>query len=380
MDKKKKVFVSGCFDMLHSGHVAFFEEASKLGDLYVGLGADKTIYNLKNRRTVYSEKERLYLVKSLKFVKDAWINSGSGILDFEEDIKKLKPDILFVNEDGDSESKRVLCRKLGIEYVVSKRIPKDDLPERSTTSIRSTSKIPYRLDLAGGWLDQPFVSKHHPGAVITISIEPDRVFNNRSGMSSSTRKKAIEIWGYRIPDDDDYEKLAQILFSYENPPGKKEISGSQDAIGIVFPGLNKLNYHGSYWPQSIERVKDETILSWIENHLYFLPLSPRKYDYDVLKNTNINTQNAKALADAAENVWNSIMNKNLKDFAEYFTASFEAQIKMFPNMINQEVLNIIESIKNKAWGWKLSGAGGGGYLVMVSENTIDGSFQIKIRR
>ena len=100
MEKVKKVFVSGCFDLLHSGHIAFFEEASQLGDLYVGLGADKTIFNLKNRRTVYSEKERLYMIQSLKFVKDAWVNSGSGTLDFEEDIKRLKPDILFVNEDG----------------------------------------------------------------------------------------------------------------------------------------------------------------------------------------------------------------------------------------------------------------------------------------
>ncbi|MHB9141732.1 MAG: adenylyltransferase/cytidyltransferase family protein, partial [Paludibacter sp.] len=38
----KKVFVSGCYDMLHSGHVAFFEEAAQHGDLYVGIGSDNT--------------------------------------------------------------------------------------------------------------------------------------------------------------------------------------------------------------------------------------------------------------------------------------------------------------------------------------------------
>ena len=365
--------------MLHSGHVAFFEEASRLGDLYVGLGADKTIFDLKNRRTVYSQDERLYMVKSLKFVKDAWINSGSGILDFEEDIKILKPDILFVNEDGDSESKKVLCEKYGIEYVTSKRIPKDGLPERSTTSIRSTNKIPYRLDLAGGWLDQPYVSKHYPGSVITISIEPEREFNNRSGMSSSTRKKAIEIWGYRIPDDDP-EKLAKLLFSYENPPGKKEISGSQDSIGIVFPGLNKMYYEGKYWPESIEPVNDDDILDWIEQHLHFLPLSPRQYDYDVLAGTNINRENAKALAVATDKAWDAILKMDAGDFGRYFRESFEAQIKMFPNMVNEDIMQKIESVKDKALGWKLSGAGGGGYLVLVSEKSIPGTFQIRIRR
>ena len=75
--KKKKVFVSGCYDMLHSGHVAFFEEAASHGDLYVGIGSDKTIYELKARKTINTEAERLYMVKALRVVKDAWVNSGS---------------------------------------------------------------------------------------------------------------------------------------------------------------------------------------------------------------------------------------------------------------------------------------------------------------
>ena len=96
----KKVFVSGCYDMLHSGHVAFFKEASALGDLYVGIGSDATILELKNRKTVNAEQERLYMVKAIRYVKDAFINSGSGIMDFAEDVKALRPDIFFVNSDG----------------------------------------------------------------------------------------------------------------------------------------------------------------------------------------------------------------------------------------------------------------------------------------
>ena len=144
---KKRVFVSGCFDLLHSGHIAFLEEAASYGDVYVGLGSDKTISNLKNRRTIYSEDERLYIMRSIKFVKDAWINKGGGIIDFMDELETLKPDILFVNEDGDSQVKKLLCTGLGIKYLMSKRIPKDNLPERSTTALRSRSLIPYRLDL-----------------------------------------------------------------------------------------------------------------------------------------------------------------------------------------------------------------------------------------
>src|SRR5688572_30488854 len=48
----KRVFVSGCFDMLHSGHVAFLQTAASYGDLYVALGSDATVYGLKGRLPV----------------------------------------------------------------------------------------------------------------------------------------------------------------------------------------------------------------------------------------------------------------------------------------------------------------------------------------
>ncbi len=49
----RKVFVSGCFDMLHSGHVAFFRDAARYGDVYVALGSDQTIYS--SERTAHDQ-------------------------------------------------------------------------------------------------------------------------------------------------------------------------------------------------------------------------------------------------------------------------------------------------------------------------------------
>lgn len=378
---KKKVFVSGCYDMLHSGHVAFFEEAAKYGDLYVGIGSDKTIYDLKARKTVNPEKERLYMVKALKNVKDAWINSGSGILDFENELKALKPDIFFVNSDGDSPAKAKLCKELGIEYKVSERIPHGDLPARSTTALRKECKIPFRIDLAGGWLDQPYVSKYAAGAVLTVSIEPDYDFNDRSGMSTSSRKKAIELWQTDIPDGDK-EKLAKTLFCYENPPGVKYVSGSQDSIGIVMPGLNRLDYNGDYWPEKISSICDEKILSWIEQHICLVQLYPRHEDYDVFENTDINETNASALSLAADNCWKNIIDENIDGFGKSVTESFEAQIKMIPNMVSPDIMEQIEKYRNNpdVKGWKLSGAGGGGYLILVCDTPLEGALRIRIRR
>ncbi len=131
-----KVFVSGCFDVLHSGHIRFFEEAAQYGDLYVSIGSDKTVEELKKRPTLYNEKERLYMVSSIRFVHQAFIAQGSGKLDFLDELNKIKPDIFFVNSDGDSPEKRAVLERQGIRYIVSNRIPKDLLPVRSTTAIR----------------------------------------------------------------------------------------------------------------------------------------------------------------------------------------------------------------------------------------------------
>lgn len=376
---KKKVFVSGCYDMLHSGHVAFFEEASMHGDLYVGIGSDKTVYELKSRKTVNNEQERLYMIKALRMVKDAWINSGSGILDFEPELVLLKPDIFFVNSDGHSDIKEQLCRKLQIEYIVSKRVPHEGLPVRSTTALREECHIPYRIDLAGGWLDQPYVSSLYPGPVLTICIEPDYEFNDRSGMSTSSRKKAIELWSVDIPAGNK-EQLARTLFCFENPPGTKYISGSQDSIGITIPGLNKLQYNGDYWPSEIESNLNEETLSWIEKHLWLIPLYPRLNNFDVLADTNINKTDAGRLSEAANKCWKAILNKDLSAFGASIKESFEAQIAMFPHMVSEDIMQLLDKYKSQALGWKLSGAGGGGYFIFVNDKPIENAIQIRIRR
>jgi cytidyltransferase-like protein len=375
----KKVFVSGCFDMLHSGHVEFLRQAAQYGELHVALGSDKTIFDLKGRETVNSEQERLFMVKSVSFVRDAFISRGSGILDFEAELREMMPDCLVTNVDGHVPEKRDLCRALGIEYIVLERQPHKGFEPRSTTDLRNRDYMPYRIDLAGGWLDQPYVSKHHPGPVITISLEPTLEFNERSGMASSTRRRALELWGPKIPPGNP-EKLARILFCYDNPPGTQVISGSQDSIGLVFPGLAYAYYEGEFWPTYIENRVDEPLLHFVESCLYLVSLGPRFAEYDVLANTTFSKNRAKALADAAEAHWQSILRQDAAEFGRTMRAGFEAQVAMFPNMMNERVAALIEEYREWALGWKLTGAGGGGYLILVSEKPIQGAIRVLARR
>jgi cytidyltransferase-like protein len=377
---RKTVFVSGCFDILHSGHIAFLKEASQYGDLYVGLGSDKTVIDLKGRSTINSEDERLYMLEALSCVHNVKVNRGGGILDFLEDMKALSPDVFIVNEDGHTPDKEQICKDSGIEYIVLKRIPHANLPVRSTTSLRKETPVPYRIDIAGTWIDQPYVSKFHSGWAITASIEPTIEFNERSGMATSTRKKAIEMWNDHLPMENP-EKLAKVLFRYDNDPGTKDVSGSQDSIGITMPGINRFYYEKEkYWPSKFETISDLSIIKWLEDRLYMVTLWPRPADFVVLENTNITAENVERLTQASEKAWVGLNIKDIKMFSEGFLASFNAQVAMFPKMLNDKISKVIDSHRDKALAWKLSGAGGGGYLILISEEKIEDAIKIKIRR
>ena len=134
---KKKVVATGCYDWFHSGHVRFTEEASEYGDLYLCLGNDANVRMLKGGgHPLLTQEERRYVVGSIKFVKQAIVSTGSGWLDADPEIRRLKPDIYVVNEDGDKGGKREYCAEMGMEYLVLRRTPATGLPKRSSTDLR----------------------------------------------------------------------------------------------------------------------------------------------------------------------------------------------------------------------------------------------------
>lgn len=387
----KKVFVSGCYDLLHSGHVEFFKQASAYGDLYVGIGSDATYLEYKHRKPMFPQEERLFMVKNIKAVKDAYINEGSGVMDFLPTLDIVKPDVFVVNSEGGSDEKRRVCAERGIEYVELQRTPHAGLPARSSSSLKSELSnsaekdddsvlgIPTRLDLAGTWIDQPYVSQYHPGWAITISLEPTFEVRDRCGLSTSTRKMIQKIWPIKLPKMDP-EMLARLVFCFENSPERTDghVSGAQDAIGICVPGLCRHYYDNNFWPQKVESTNDEMTLRFLESHLVMVPMEPRKPGCSVVEGKDITPEKVVTLAKAADDCWEAINQRNLAAFAAAYKASFEAQIAMFPGMVSptyighpeqdgsyvQQAIDEYSSLDD-VLAWKMPGAGGGGYLALV---------------
>ena len=373
--------MTGFFDLLNSGHVAFLKEAAEHGDLYVGVGSDRTFRELKGRAPVCSEQERLYMVKAVRHVKDAFINTGSGILDFLEVMDRVRPDILVVNSDGGSDLKRKACAERGVMYASigaeADTDPKDPIPGEAPIL---RSKLPYRIDIAGTWIDQPYVSEHGAGWAITASIEPTYEFMERGGMSTSTRNAAKKIWPIELPAYNE-EMLARMLFCFENDPENEgHVSGAQDAIGICISGLSRHYYDGHYWPERIETVHDEDVLSWLEGHVCVVPMFPRRPGCSVVEGKDITPEKVRDLTEAAARCWDAILAKDLPAFAEAFRASFEAQIAMFPAMMQPGVQEHIDRVSPHALAWKMLGAGGGGNLLLVVETVPEFAIPVRIRR
>ena len=111
-----------------------------------------------------------------------------------------------------------------------------------------------------------------------------------------------------------------------------------------------------------------------------ITLWPRKNEYDVTGNTRITEANVLKLTSAAKKCYDAILEKNLKKFGHYVIESFNAQTTLFPSTLNDEIRKIIDQYKDKVHGWKLSGAGGGGYLILIAEKPVKKAIRIKIRR
>lgn len=133
----KKVFVSGCYDILHGGHIEFFNQAKSLGDyLIVSFASDEVLEKYKHKKSSLPEAHKRKILESLRMVDEVVMGNNTidiG-LDFKEHFLRISPNILAVTEDDRfGEQKIALCKSIDAEYMV---LPKNlDFNKTSTSEI-----------------------------------------------------------------------------------------------------------------------------------------------------------------------------------------------------------------------------------------------------
>lgn len=372
----RRVLVSGCFDLLHPGHVAFLTDAARFGEVHVAVGADENVERLKGTPPLFSQNERVYMLRSLGCVADAFVAGGAGMLDFVPDLERLQPDVFVVNEDGHSAEKEEVCREAGVEYRVLTRTPPGDLQARSSSAAKRALRLPYRLCLAGGWMDQPWVSRHAPGSVVVVALEPTVPWADRCGMATSTRRTALDLWNGRVPARD-LEKNARLLFAAENPPGTRYVSGSQDAIGLVYPGINRLWYDGDYWPDRVDSTLDPAHASWLSRVLHLLPVGPRPHDYEPLVEQNLDVDAITRLGAAGDLCWDAVLRHDVRDLGHALNETAQAWRTILPRTIDDALWARRLAFGDHA-GSCYSGCGGG-YLIVASASASVSDDELRIR-
>jgi len=248
--------------------------------------------------------------------------------------------------------------------------------------------MPYRIALAGGWIDQPFVSRHNPsppGSMVVVAVHPDFRFMDYCGIGTSTRKVAGRLWGSRIPERPPQE-LVRELYNEENK-GLTAPSGSQDMVGLVYPGVSRIDYdfrhEGGVFPVHVESNTDSSVAEWAQSVIHVLPVAQRPAGYNPLEMMNIDPSWVKRLGNSGRACFDSLVSRDLRRLQESMNECMRAWMTLLPGTVRHRTVTvdlegILRHYQAKYGGAMYSGCGGG-YLFVATNRDVPGSFRVRVR-
>ena len=257
-----------------------------------------------------------------------------------------------------------------------------------TDNMSAIGEIPYRMAFAGGWIDQPFLSRHNPtppGSMVVVAIHPTTRFMDRCGMGTSTRDVAMELWKGRVPDRDP-AVLVRELYRAENE-GQAAPSGSQDMAGILYPGVSRLDYdyehEGGVFPVHVESNTDPAVASWLNKVIHMIPIAQRPLGYDPLEVKNLDPEWISRLGQTGKDCFDAIVAMDTVALGSSMNECMTCWETILPGTVRHstisiDLVGILKSYQQRYVGAMYSGCGGG-YLYVVSEEPVPGSINVKVK-
>lgn len=248
--------------------------------------------------------------------------------------------------------------------------------------------LPYRLALAGGWVDQPFVSRCNPtppGSMVVVSLEPVFRFMERCGLGTSTRSVARRLWGDHLPSGSPAALVRQ-LYQAENA-GKAQPSGSQDMAGLIYPGVSRLDYdaacEGGRFPAQVESCTDPGVAAWLERVLHILPVAPRPGGYNPLGVTHLEPDWVSRLGQSGQDCYRAIVQQDALALGASLNACMDCWEALLPHTLRHpaltvDLMGLYRYYRARYAGAMYSGCGGG-YLYVISETPVPGAFHARVR-
>jgi len=221
--------------------------------------------------------------------------------------------------------------------------------------------------------------------MVVIGLEPTFRVMDRAGCASGTRAIAMKLWNGRLPRRPALQ-LVRELYEVENC-GKSQPSGSQDMIGLIYPGINRLDYdfgsNGGVFPSNIESLTEPKIARWLERVLYLLPIEPRPEGYNPLGEKNLDPKWIERLGRTGKECFEAIRRLDLKRLGDSMNQCMICWERILPHTVRHPSLKVDLKVILRAYqrhypGAMYSGCGGG-YLFVVSDQPVPSGFQVKIR-
>ena len=260
--------------------------------------------------------------------------------------------------------------------------------ERMLEVTNAIGTLPYRMALAGGWIDQPFMSRLNPappGSMVVVGLEPTCRFMERSGMATSTRRIAEKLWGASLPNRNPMELMRELYVAENN--GNPKPSGSQDMAGLILPGVSRLDYayefEGGVFPARFESCNDPEVGRWLEEVMHVLPIAQRQDGYSPLGEQRLDAEWVRRLSESGKSCFEATKAMDIEKLGASLNESMRCWAALLPHtvshpLISVDLLGLLAFYQNKYAGAMYSGCGGG-YLYVASEEPVPGAFKVKIR-
>lgn len=339
----KRIFVSGCYDIIHAGHLQFFEEARALGDhLTVSFASENVLWEHKKRRPAIPDAHKKALLEGFSIVDEVIVGADEGHgLDFRSYFLEAKPDMLVVTEDDQyGDLKRELCAQVGAVYHVLPKTPPKFKPVSSSGIVKwvkAPTHSPLRVDFAGGWLDVPRYARD--GAyVVNCTISPlvslkDWQYETRSGLGGSGA------WALLNGENGVHDEL-ELGVGWQDPAVIHETGLCVWQSGA----LPKLDFK-----RNGDMLKGHLAIYWTGRQHDTPTYAEKQRDYDLIMRASLLAREA-------------IITQDLAQLGQAIDLSYQAQLDE-----GMDVLPVIEGVS----GRKYCGGGHGGYALYLFESESD---------
>lgn len=238
------------------------------------------------------------------------------------------------------------------------------------------SNIPYRVCLCGEFIDLPLFHTETDGFLVSCSIQPRYPFLTRCGMATSSRYVATQLWGQDLPTDKTASELAAILYTTEIE-NYNTLTGTADALEIVLPGVSAIHYaQNGVWADHVFSLTDQETLRFIHDYVYLLYTHPRRLGFNPCITIHNELKYIRQLMQSSKDCWYAIHERDPKLLGAAMNSCYAAQSSLLPSIETPEIHQLREELSSCTYGSKMSGAGGGGYLIVVSDVPLENGIRI----